>query len=227
MAVTTVLFVALLMCDETFGGQTSPPVDAADDTTTFGVDGRLRVTTKNVVVNVVAVGETDDPLASSRARARGIDGSESSPTWTSSSQYDDATVRQEESSTFDNESGTEQPLDDPQYVDGFWQYQRGLAILRYGLPVLLAFTTIDNALAVIVLQHPTFRGSPTCFVLSALAVTDMLVVYTGLMRQWVISMFNFDFRLMSESSCKFHVALTYFSRQVWTVVVYWIALAHY
>jgi hypothetical protein len=90
-----------------------------------------------------------------------------------------------------------------------WQYKRGTAILQYAPPFLIVMATVGNILSVIVLQHPTFRKSSTSFILSALAIVDLLIVHTGLMRQWLIYQFNIDVRLFSSFSCKFHIFLVY------------------
>jgi hypothetical protein len=90
-----------------------------------------------------------------------------------------------------------------------WQYKRGSAILQYAPPFLIAMATVGNILSVVILQHPKFRKSSTSFILSALAVVDLEIVYTGLMRQWLIYQFNIDVRLLSSAGCKLHFFLVY------------------
>jgi len=63
-------------------------------------------------------------------------------------------------------------------------------------------------------QSALFRGSSTSFVLTALAVVDMAVIYTGLMRLWVGFTFHKDLRAASSAACKIHICLTYLFRQV-------------
>ena len=63
-------------------------------------------------------------------------------------------------------------------------------------------------------QNPLFRKSSTSFILSVLAVVDAGVIYTGLLRFWIESLFSVDLRLMSSTACKIHIHLTYFFRQV-------------
>ena len=99
-------------------------------------------------------------------------------------------------------------------VDTYYLYIRGEELLNYGLPFLLVITTVGNGFAVIVLQHPSFRGSSTGFIMSALAVADALTVYTALIRMWVFHRFQFDLRLISGLGCKFHLVFVYFSPQV-------------
>ena len=71
-------------------------------------------------------------------------------------------------------------------VRTLWQYRNGIAIFKYGSPILLFLATVGNTMSVITLQHPTFRKSSTSFILSALAIVDMLYVDVGLMRQWTL-----------------------------------------
>jgi len=47
-----------------------------------------------------------------------------------------------------------------------------------------------------------------------LAFVDIGVIYTGVLRLWVVAMFGVDFRLMSSTACKIHMHLTYLLRQV-------------
>jgi len=164
--------------------------------TIFGRQTSLIVATSTTVGNDGLPRETARNAIDDVTTTMNVAGSE----WASTSPYDDVT----------GQSPSTQEIQ----LESFWQYRRAKAIMQYALPVLLAFTTIDNVLAVVVLQHPTFRGSSTGFILSALAITDMLVVYTGLMRLWVVFYFGFDFQTMSNSGCKFHVFFTYFTRQV-------------
>jgi hypothetical protein len=44
-----------------------------------------------------------------------------------------------------------------------WQYQRGTAIVHYSSPFLMVMAAVGNIMSVIVLQHPTFRKSSTCW----------------------------------------------------------------
>ena len=63
-------------------------------------------------------------------------------------------------------------------------------------------------------QSPLFGKSSTSIILSALAVFDAGVIYTGLVRYWIRSTFSVDIRLMSSIGCKIHFHLTYLFRQV-------------
>ena len=92
-------------------------------------------------------------------------------------------------------------------VKSLWQYKSSIAILAYGSPPLLFFATFGNTMSVITLQHPSFRKSSTSFILSALAISDLVYVDVGLMRQWIARLFNIDIRLMSSFACKIHVLI--------------------
>lgn len=90
-----------------------------------------------------------------------------------------------------------------------WQYQRGSAILQYAPPFLVVMATVGNTASVVILRHPTFRKSSTSFILSALAVVDLLIVSTGLVRQWLIYQFHTDVRRFTTFGCKLHIFLVY------------------
>jgi len=81
-------------------------------------------------------------------------------------------------------------------------------------PIFIILTTIGNPLSIVTLQNPLFRRSSTSFLLSALAVVDIGVIYTGLLRQWTDAAFNVDVRVMSSAACKMHTYFTYLFRQV-------------
>jgi len=95
-----------------------------------------------------------------------------------------------------------------------WADVAGDTWFRVISPILILLTTVGNPLSIITLQNPLFRQSSTSFILSALAVVDMGVVYTGLLRHWTEATFGVDFRLMSSAACKIHICLTYLFRQV-------------
>ena len=95
-----------------------------------------------------------------------------------------------------------------------WADVAGDTWFRVVSPILILLTTVGNPLSIITLQNPLFRQSSTSFILSALAVVDMGVVYTGLLRHWTEATFGVDFRLMSSAACKIHICLTYLFRQV-------------
>ena len=90
-------------------------------------------------------------------------------------------------------------------------FRLGVGIWRAGPPVLLTLGTVGNALSAFVLSRPSIRSSPTAVCLAVLACTDLLVLYTGLLRQWLQHTFHVDVRHVSDAGCKIHTWLVYTS----------------
>lgn len=76
-------------------------------------------------------------------------------------------------------------------------------------PIYLVFGTLGNLLTIVVLMQRRCRNSSIAMYLTALAVSDLLVLWTGLLRQWIIYMFHVDIRVLSTTGCKLHVHLVY------------------
>ncbi|XP_046552628.1 thyrotropin-releasing hormone receptor-like [Haliotis rubra] len=93
----------------------------------------------------------------------------------------------------------------------FPEYQAGVFMWKAISPLLILIGTIGSLLSVIVLCRKRMRSSTTMFYLAVLAVTDVFVLYTGLLRYWINYTFDEDLRLYSEFSCKFHIFLVYVS----------------
>jgi hypothetical protein len=89
------------------------------------------------------------------------------------------------------------------------KYLLAHAIIQYFSPFLIVIATVGNIMSVIILQHPSFRKSSTSFILSALAIVDLEMVNTGLIREWLLFISNMDVRLLSPFGCKLHVFLVY------------------
>lgn len=77
-------------------------------------------------------------------------------------------------------------------------------------PILIFFGTIGNVLSIIVLRRPKIRKSVCSIYFIALSVSDLLVLYTGLLRQWIHKTFDVDIRHMGSAGCKIHTWLVYF-----------------
>ncbi|KAK3094965.1 hypothetical protein FSP39_008421 [Pinctada imbricata] len=88
-------------------------------------------------------------------------------------------------------------------------------------PILIVIGTISNILSVVVLARKRMRNSTTMFYLMILALGDILVLSTGLLRYWLKFAFDVDVRLLSQFGCKLHVFLVYFSLDFTT----WILVA--
>lgn len=80
-------------------------------------------------------------------------------------------------------------------------------------PLLLAFGGIGNLLCIVVLARKS-RNNPTIVYLCLLAGMDMLVLFTGLLRNYVKQLIGFDVRSISSLNCKVHIFLTYSFMQI-------------
>lgn len=106
----------------------------------------------------------------------------------------------------------------------FLDYRISVGLVKYVSPIILVVGTLGNAMSFAVLRTRAFRGCPVGFTLSALAVVDASVLYTSLMRQWLLSLTDrhLDVReLFWSVGCKVHMLLTYYLQQLssWTLVV--------
>jgi hypothetical protein len=80
-------------------------------------------------------------------------------------------------------------------------------------PLLLAFGGIGNLLCIIVLARKS-KNNPTIIYLCLLAGMDMLVLFTGLLRNYFKEIIGFDIRSFSSFNCKVHIFLTYTFMQI-------------
>ena len=74
---------------------------------------------------------------------------------------------------------------DPQPRPHYWQADVYTDVFTYCSPLVLALGTVNNVLAVLVLQSKNMRASGTNFILTALAAADLGVLYTTLLRSWI------------------------------------------
>ncbi|XP_071104710.1 C-C chemokine receptor type 1-like [Haliotis cracherodii] len=100
------------------------------------------------------------------------------------------------------------------------EYKAGSLVWSIFPPILIFFGTIGNVLSIVVLNRKPMRESTVSIYLTALSVMDILVLYTGLMRQWLRVVIELDIRDVSEMSCKIHILLVYFTldMSVWLLV---------
>ena len=82
-------------------------------------------------------------------------------------------------------------------------------LLLYISPVIILFGTLGNILSLVVLQSRHYKSTPTTIALSALALADIGVLNTGLLRHWIIQVSGIDIRTLGNVSCKIHACLTY------------------
>lgn len=71
-------------------------------------------------------------------------------------------------------------------------------------PILLVIGGIGNPLCILILLRKR-RANSTIVYLCFLAVFDILVLYTGLLRQYLKQIADFDIRDLSSLTCKLHV----------------------
>lgn len=93
----------------------------------------------------------------------------------------------------------------------FIELEIALGLDIYAAPVLIFVGTILNIFSIIVLSKKSLRNNTTMFYLLVLSITDLLVLYIGLFRYWLINAFNFDIRIYGSWICKIHAFLVYFS----------------
>src|SRR5262249_37477770 len=93
----------------------------------------------------------------------------------------------------------------------YWRLGNNLSFIVS--PILLALGGLGNPLCIVVLLKK-YRTNQTVIYLCILAAFDFLVLYTGLLRQYLRETFNYDLRHSSTLVCKAHVFLTYVFMEV-------------
>ena len=80
-------------------------------------------------------------------------------------------------------------------------------------PIVMLLGTFGNSLTIIVLMRQIKNLSSTAVYLLTLAFSDLLVLYLGPLRQWIVYLWRVDVRTLSNAGCKIQMFLTYFSIQ--------------
>lgn len=95
------------------------------------------------------------------------------------------------------------------------------ALFLYTIPILLVLGTLGNILCIVTMRSEKFRVTSMGFLLTALALADLIALYTGALRRWLIGLVKLDVRVTSVASCKIHGFLTYYSVHLsaWTLVL--------
>ena len=103
----------------------------------------------------------------------------------------------------------------------YTEYRVAQALWLYVSPILLVVGLFGNVLSLLVLRCTRMSRSRCSLLLSTLAVVDVLVLYTGLLRQWLIQLVQVDIRTLSDAGCKIHIFLTYYSSHLssWTLLL--------
>lgn len=85
-------------------------------------------------------------------------------------------------------------------------------------PILLTLGGIGNLLCILLLFKRKSKN-PTLTYLCILAVFDILVLFTGLLRIYLLNSLNKDIRTTSTFACKIHIYLTYSFMQISSYVL--------
>ncbi|ELT87213.1 hypothetical protein CAPTEDRAFT_106191, partial [Capitella teleta] len=83
------------------------------------------------------------------------------------------------------------------------------ALFIYVPPILIIAGTLGNFMSFLIMRSKEFRNTPSSFIYSVLAITDTAVLYTGLLRYWLVEVWDYDPRLDSDAACKIHLFVTY------------------
>lgn len=98
-------------------------------------------------------------------------------------------------------------------LHGYAEYVIAINLWKYGSPILLTLGSIGNLITFIVLMQRKNRGSSTAMYLTALALSDILILWTGLFREWIRYLNGKDIRTYGEFGCRLHIFLTYLAFQ--------------
>ena len=98
-------------------------------------------------------------------------------------------------------------------LEDYSEYRHAVRIWQIVSPLLLLVGTVGNILTIIVLSKRRSRYNSTAVYLCALAISDIVVLNTGLLRQWMLYTFDFDLRGLTSVMCKIHLFLVYWSTQ--------------
>lgn len=103
----------------------------------------------------------------------------------------------------------------------YQEFQAGASLWKICSPIMIILGTIGNIFCIVILLRKNLRRHTTVVYLVALSLNDLIVLYTGLMRQWIKITFDVDVRLLSEFSCKFHMWMVYVSldTSAWILVI--------
>lgn len=80
----------------------------------------------------------------------------------------------------------------------------GHLITAFLSPILLIIGALGNPLCILILIQKSKKNSTVMF-LCILAIFDFLVLYTGLLRQYMNQIWHIDIRNISHVFCKLHV----------------------
>ncbi|XP_033749147.1 mu-type opioid receptor-like [Pecten maximus] len=78
-------------------------------------------------------------------------------------------------------------------------------------PFMIVFGTFGNIFSIYILTRKNIRQSTCTVYLVVLACSDLVVLYTGLLRTWISATFQNDIRTHTSGICKIHTWLVYVS----------------
>ena len=113
------------------------------------------------------------------------------------------------------ENRTDDTLPDSSAVvmESLPQYQVAMTLWKVCPPVILLLGTFGNCMTLVILHTMPRGGSSGSMSLffAALAVSDLALLYTGLLRQWLYRTVTLDVRELHNVICKIHVFVVYLS----------------
>ena len=100
------------------------------------------------------------------------------------------------------------------------EYRLNKLLLYYVPPILLFLGTLGNLMSFIILMNRTMRKFSTYIYLAVLSLTDILVLYVGLLSMWVGELTSYYVRDQSDWSCKIFNVLgcTVSDYSVWLII---------
>ncbi|XP_053400805.1 C-C chemokine receptor type 1-like [Mercenaria mercenaria] len=80
-------------------------------------------------------------------------------------------------------------------------------------PILFFAGLTGNTLTIIEIKRLGFRNQPTLTFLLCLAISDIVVLCTGLPRYWILYVFDYDLKTASNATCKLYYFFLYMTMQ--------------
>jgi hypothetical protein len=106
------------------------------------------------------------------------------------------------------------------FSESFDENETGSILIKTVPPAMIVLETVGNIISIIVLTRPSIRNLPISSHLTVLAVSDLLILYTGLLPDLISDFFQMDIYL-NEIGCKLQVWLFYSSLEFssWMLVI--------
>lgn len=102
----------------------------------------------------------------------------------------------------------------PEPLPGPGIYRKMYTYIWYIVPVLhLVFGTFGNVMTALIIVRNVRKMTSTSVMLLALAISDTVCLYNGLLRNWVNIIWKIDIRGLTDITCKVSVLVLYSSYQ--------------